>query len=83
MKTLPYLVLLLLGLPLAAQTTNITVNATGCETMNLYAFDGVTFEALEAFTGDTGGKFTLAAPTEGPVFRYVGSSPTSVVLAAE
>lgn len=79
MKTLSYLVLLLLGLPLAAQTTNITVNATGCKTMNLYAFDGVTFEALEAFTGGTGGKFTLAAPTEGPVFRYVGSSPTDVL----
>jgi thiol-disulfide isomerase/thioredoxin len=78
MKTLSYLILLLLGLPLMAQTTSITVEATGCKTMNLYAFDGVTFEALDAFTKDEDGKFRLAAVTEGPVFRYVGSKPADV-----
>lgn len=79
MKTISYLFLLLLALPLGAQTTTITVDATGCKTMNLYAFDGVTFEAIEAFTKDAGGKFTLAATTEGPVFRYVGSKTTDVL----
>lgn len=79
MKTLSYLILLLIGLPLAAQTTAITVEATGCKTVNLYAFDGVTFEAIEAFTRGADGKFTLAAPTEGPVFRYIGSKPADVL----
>lgn len=79
MKTITYLFLLLLALPLAAQTTTITVEATGCKTMNLYAFDGVTFEAIDAFTKGTDGKFTLAVATKGPVFRYIGSKPADVL----
>lgn len=79
MKTFSYLFLLLFGLPLAAQTTAISVEATGCKTMNLYAFDGVTFEAIEAFTQGADGKFILNAATEGPVFRYVGSKPADVL----
>ena len=79
MKTITYLFLLLLGLPLAAQTTTITVEAVGCPAINLYAFDGVTFEAIDAFTKGADGKFTLSAATEGPVFRYVGSKPADVL----
>ena len=79
MKTISYLFFLLLSLPLAAQTTTISVEATGCKAMNLYAFNGVTFEAIEAFTMAPDGKFTLSTATEGPVFRYVGSQPADVL----
>lgn len=79
MKTITYLFFLLLGLPLVAQTTTISVEATGCKAMNLYAFDGVTFEAIDAFTKGADGKFSLDASTEGPVFRYVGSKPADVL----
>ncbi len=79
MKTITSLFFLLFCLPLVAQKTTISVEATGCKAMNLYAFDGVTFEAIEAFTKGSDGKFTLDAATEGPVFRYVGSKPADVL----
>jgi len=79
MKTISYLFFLLLSLPLAGQTTTISVEATGCKTINLYAFDGVTFEAIETFTKGVDGNFNLDATIEEPVFRYVGSKPSDVL----
>ena len=79
MKTIFHLLFLLFVLPLSAQTTTITVEAKGCSAMNLYAFDGVTFELVDAFSKGEDGKFVLAAATEGPVFRYVGSRPADVL----
>lgn len=79
MKTISYLFFLLFSLPLSAQTTTISVEATGCKTINLYAFDGVTFEAIDAFTKGEDGNFTLDAAVETPAFRYVGSQPSDVL----
>ena len=79
MKTLHLLLFLLLALPLTAQTTKITVEATGCKAMNLYAFDGVTFQLVMPLTANDAGQWEAEAPVDGPTFRYVGSKPGDVL----
>jgi len=79
MKILRLLFLCLIALPLTAQTTKITVEATGCKAMNLYAFDGVTFEQVLPLKANDAGIWEAEAPVEGPTFRYVGSTPADVL----
>jgi len=79
MKIFHFFFLVLLALPLSAQTTRIVVEANGCKAMSLYAFDGVTFEQLQPFTKNEAGHWEAVAPAEGPTFRYVGSRPADVL----
>jgi peroxiredoxin len=86
MNYLRILFLLFVGLPLAAQSTTITVESTGCKTMNVYSFNGVGFELVQAFDAGDNGSWTTTLDMEAPAFRYVGSAPNDVlplVLGAE
>ena len=78
MKYFPTLLLVLLTAALSAQTSRLTVTATGCPKLYLYAFDGVTFQVSETFAKN-GETFVLDVPAGEPAFRYVGSKPSDVL----
>jgi peroxiredoxin len=61
------------------QSATITVTATACKAMNLYAFNGVSFETVAPFTADGSGLWTLEIPVGTPVFRYVGSTTSDAL----
>lgn len=86
MNYLRIVFLLFVGLPLAAQSTTITVESTGCKTMNVYSFNGAGFDLVQAFDAGDNGSWTTTLDMEAPAFRYVGSAPNDVlplVLGAE
>lgn len=85
-RPLPTLLLALLTLAgagprLAAQTdVTITVEAPGCgKSLTLYRFNGVSFDAEQAFAAGEGGKFTTTVRVDEPVFRYVGTAPNDAL----
>jgi peroxiredoxin len=87
MKHLVFSFILFFPLSVMAQiTTNLTVEATGCEQLNLYAFNGVEMEKIQSLQATDDGDWTADVPTEAPVFRYVGSKPNdalAIIVGAE
>ncbi|MDN3635935.1 TlpA disulfide reductase family protein [Neolewinella lacunae] len=79
MKQLPTLLLLLFSLAVAAQQTTITVEATGCPAMNLYAFNGAGFDLVKPFQADAQGRWVGTSAASTATFQYVGSSPGDVL----
>lgn len=80
MKYLTFLLPLLFSLSASAQTTNLVVEAKGCPAVYLYAFNGVDFDVVKPLTESTKDRWTTEFQlTDGPVFRYIGSSPSDVL----
>lgn len=79
MRSLFFFLFCAFGVALMGQTTEINVVGTGCKTMNLYAFNGVTFTKTGSFNKAEDGSWTLTEKFSEPVFRYVGSSPKDVM----
>ena len=86
MNYLRILILLVFTLPMAAQSTTITVEATGCRAMNVYSFNGAGFTLEQAFEKTEDGSYNTIFEMDAPAFRYVGPSAGDVlplVLGAE
>ncbi len=79
MNYLRIVFLLFFALPLAAQSTTITVEATGCKVMNVYSFNGVGFNLEQALDGSGDGTYNTVFEIDAPAFRYVGPSAGDVL----
>lgn len=79
MNRLYLLLLLFLAFPLVGQQTEITVTATGCRSLNLYAFNGIGFDLVQPFTKGEDGSWTTTLEIAEPAFRYVGSKPADAL----
>ncbi|MEM9261764.1 MAG: hypothetical protein AAGA62_19135, partial [Bacteroidota bacterium] len=79
MNRLYLLLILFVALPLAGQQTEITVEATGCRALNLYAFNGSGFDLVQPFTKEADGNWTTTVTSTEPIFRYVGSKPADAL----
>ncbi|MEM1357505.1 MAG: TlpA disulfide reductase family protein [Bacteroidota bacterium] len=79
MNRLYLFIILLVALPLAGQQTEITVEATNCRTLNLYAFNGSGFDLVQPFSKGADGNWTTTVNLATPSFRYVGSKPSDAL----
>ena len=75
MKFLSFLLLICCACSLSAQTTTITVEGANCKAINVYAFNGVGFEAVATLSKAADGTFTGQLPAPAPSMRYVGAKP--------
>lgn len=69
----------LFALPLTAQSSTITVNATGCRAVYLYQFNGSGFDTEADLSKTEDGSFTLELTYDEPKFRYVGAKPSDAL----
>ena len=75
MKLFSFLLVLLTGASLIAQTTAVRVEATGCKTMNVYRFNGAGFTLDTGLSRQADGSFTGEVTATEPAMRYVGGKP--------